>query len=106
MDQLRQIALDIVNDAYSIGLKYVKHQTLANFFTKIFKPHIDKIILVEASEDDLKSVMLSMKKKMDKAIKLFDTVELIREGEKLGSPKIPPVGDLNKAMQLLKDLKL
>jgi len=106
MNQLRTIALDIVNDAHNLGMKYVKHQTLANFFNKFFKPRLDRIILYEASDEDLKGVMWSMKKKMDKAIKLFDNAELIHEGEKLGSPKIPHVGDLNKAMELLKDLKL
>ena len=106
MDQLRTIALKIVNDAYDLGFKYIKHQTLGAFFSKIFKPRLDKIILVEASKKDLIDVMWKMKKNMDKAIKLFDNVEMIDEGEKLGSPKIPPVGDLNKAMELLKDLKL
>ena len=106
MNQLRTIALDIVNDAHNLGMKYVKHQTLASFFTKFFKPRLDRIILYEASDEDLKAVMWSMKKKMDKAIKLFDTAELIDEGEKLGSPKIANVGDISKAMELLKDLKL
>lgn len=117
MSQLRELSLGIVNDAYAIGLKYVKHQTLASFFTKIFKPRIDKIILKEAAEEDLKLVMWSMKKKMDKAIKLIDTAELINEGENLGSPKIPNIGELGavkefsksdeqKAIELLKELKL
>jgi len=106
MNQLRLIALDIVNDAYGIGMKYVKHKTLASFFNKFFKPRLDRIIIYEATDEDLKEVMWSMKKKMDKAIKLFDTAELIDEGVKLGSPKIPNVGDMSKAMQLLKDLKL
>jgi len=106
MNQLRTIALEIVNDAHNLGMKYVKHQTLASFFNKFFKPRLDKIILYEASDEDLKAVMWNMKKKMDKAIKLFDTAELIDEGEKLGSPKIANVGDISKAMELLKDLKL
>ena len=106
MNPLRTIALEIVNDAHNLGMKYVKHQTLASFFNKFFKPRLDRIILYEASDEDLKTVMWSMKKKMDKAIKLFDTAELIDEGEKLGSPKIANVGDISKAMQLLQDLKL
>jgi len=106
MNPLRTIALDIVNDAHSIGMKYVTHKTLATFFNKFFKPRLDRIILYEASDEDLKAVMWSMKRKMDKAIKLFDNAELIQEGEKLGSPKIANVGDMKKAMELLKDLKL
>ena len=117
MDQLRQIALDIVNNSYSVGLKYVKHKTIANFFIRYFKPRLDNIIAVEATTEDIKTVMWANKKLMDKAIKLIDTAELINEGEQLGSPQIADIGELGKAkkftpldekraMSLLRDLKL
>ena len=54
---------------------------------------------------------------MDKAIKLFDKAEMINEGEELGSPIIPDIGELgeskqftrldeNAAMNLIKELNL
>ena len=117
MDQLRQIALDIVNNSYSVGLKYVKHKTIMSFFTRYFKPRLDSIITTEASQEDIKKVMWANKKLMDKAIKLIDTAELINEGEELGSPIIPNIGELGKskeftrldenaAMNLIRELKL
>ncbi len=117
MDQLRQIALDIVNNSYSVGLKYVKHKTFANFFTRFFIPRINNIIANEATQEDIKKVMWANKRLMDKAIKLIDTAEMINEGEDLGSPIIPDIGELaeskqftrldeNAAMKLIEDLNL
>lgn len=101
---LREEAKGIFDDVHSFGLKYVRHKTIYTFFQHFFKPRIDNIILKEASEADIKDVMWMIKKRIDKIMKMFDTVEFITE-DKLNpelNKKIQELPEFKKLMEVLK----
>lgn len=91
MDQLsevRQSALDMTRDIFNIGMKYVKHKTLATFFLGIFKPRIESIIVKEAPEQELVNVMWAVKRKIDPTLAKLNQVEAVLETKSLNDPKI------------------
>lgn len=73
--KLRVLALEIENDLFNIGQKYVKHKTITAFFFGFFKPRLDNIISKEATEAEIKDIMWQCKKKLDKAFNDFNVVE-------------------------------
>lgn len=77
--KLRLEALSIVNDVFAIGSKYVKHQRIFAFFQYFFKPRLDKLILYEADEADIKNVMWSIKQKIDPMFSKMDTLQQIKD---------------------------
>ena len=86
--KIRNLALEITNDLYSIGRKYVKHQTIIWFFEKFFKPRVDNIIINDATEAELKQIMFSCKEKLNKAFRALDTVEELKEASKVNEPEM------------------
>lgn len=78
-NKLRSEALGIVNDVFTIGSKYVRHQRIFAFFQLFFKPRLEKIILFEATEADIKAVMWAIKQKIDPMFTKMDTVKQITD---------------------------
>jgi len=76
--RVRLEAYNISNEIWVIGQKYVKHRTIANFFNMFFKPRLDRIILQEATEAELKEVLWSVKQKIDPLFKNMDTIAEIQ----------------------------
>ena len=85
---IRNLAFEITNDLYSIGKGYVKHQLVFSFFSKFFKPRLDNIILNEITEEELKKIMWSCKKKIDKAFNQMEMAQQLNESKKLNDPKM------------------
>ena len=88
LSEVRQSSLDMVNDIFQIGLKYVKHRKVGAFFINLFKPHLDRIIKFDAPEKDLIDVMWLVKKKIDPVLAKLNQVEQVLEGRELNDPKM------------------
>mgnify|MGYP001607400626 FL=1 len=102
--KVRSLAFEIFNDLYSVGENYVKHKTIYTFFKHFFKPRVDNIILVEASEAQIKEIMWKVKRKIDNAFKEFDLVEEImasKTDKKLTEKlmKLPDFADLEALLE-------
>ena len=87
ISEVKKTALEITNDIFAIGQKYVKHRRIAAFFTKFFKPHLDKVTL-GAPDDDIIQVMTLVKNKIDRTFKQLDIVEQVAEAKEYNDPKI------------------
>lgn len=83
LSAIRQTALDNFNDIFQDGLKYVKHKTIAEFFSKLFKPRIENIIIKDATEEELTNAMRRIKKRIDKTFKQLDLVDELIEAREL-----------------------
>ena len=90
MDQskIRVLALEITNDLYAIGKTHVKHQLIFNFFSKFFKPRLDRIIQTEITEEELKKIMCNCKSKLDKVFNQMDMAQQLNESKKLNDVKM------------------
>ena len=90
MDQskIRVLALEITNDLYAIGKTHVKHQLIFNFFSKFFKPRLDRIIQTEITEEELKKIMWNCKSKLDKVFNQMDMAQQLNESKKLNDVKM------------------
>ena len=86
-NKLRTEALGIANDVFTIGSKYVKHQRIFAFFQLFFKPRLEKIILYDATEADIKAVMWAIKQKIDPMFSKMDIVKQIND-TKLNDPQM------------------
>ena len=78
-DILREESRAIVDDLHNFGMKYVRHRTIAEFFVRFYKPRIDNIIMNEAKIEDIKEVLLLVKKRIDKLYSMVDTVQQLKE---------------------------
>jgi len=87
ISEVKKTALEITNDIFAIGQKYVKHRRIAAFFSRFFKPHLDKVTL-GAPDDDIIQVMKLVKNKIDKTFKDLDIVEQLQEQRELNDPNI------------------
>ena len=90
MDQskIRVLALEITNDLYAIGKTHVKHQFIFNFFSKFFKPRLDRIIQAEITEEELKKIMWNCKGKLDKAFNQMDIAQKLKDSHRLNDKKM------------------
>lgn len=88
LSEVRKSSLEMVNGIFQIGMKYVKHQTLASFFVRIFKPRIDRIISLEAPEKELIDVMWSVKNQIDPVLEKIEQAQSVIKGRELNEPKI------------------
>jgi hypothetical protein len=95
--KIRLEAYNIANEIWLIGQKYVKHRTIANFFNLFFKPRLDRIILHEATEVELKDVLWRVKEKIDPLFAKLDTIQAIKDS--------PSDEDLTKKLMNLPDFK-
>jgi hypothetical protein len=75
ISKIRLESYNISNQIWIIGQKYVKHQTIARFFNMFFKPRLDNIILYQATEQELKDVLWSVKQKIDPLFAKMDTLQ-------------------------------
>lgn len=73
--KIRIESYNIANEIWLIGQKYVKHQTIARFFNMFFKPRLDNIILYQATEEELKAVLWSVKQKIDPLFMKMETLK-------------------------------
>jgi len=88
LSEIRETSISLFNDIFGIGLKYVKHKTIASFFISLFKPRMDSIIKSEAPEKDLLEVMWLIKKKIDPVLAKFDKIESVLEARGLNDEKM------------------
>jgi len=77
--KIRQVALEITNDLHIIARPYIRHKTILWFLERFGKPRMDKIIQSEMSEEELKKVLWTCKKKLDNVFKQMDTVQQITD---------------------------
>ena len=103
-DILRKESRAIVDDLHDFGLKYVKHKTIAEFFIRFYKPRIDKIIMEEASIEDIRAVLWTVKKRVDKLYGMLDTVEQLQESktDSTISKKVMELPEFKALSELLK----
>lgn len=88
LSEVRKSSLDMTNKVFQLGMKYVKHQTLANFFIRFFKPRIDRIITVEAPESELLDAMYDMKEIIDPVLSKIEQAQTIIKGRELNDSKM------------------
>ena len=76
LSEIRQLSYDVVNDLYNTAMEVSKKK----FIFKIIgflKPYMDRIILKEASEEELKKVVWRQKERLDKYFKKLDVAQEI-----------------------------
>ena len=85
---VRQECVNITNHILDFSRKFVKHQTIMGFVYGIFQPRINKIILNEASDEDIKTMIVFIKGKVDGLYSQVDQAEQLKEARKLNSPEM------------------
>lgn len=86
--EIRKECVNITNHILDFSRKFVKHQTIMGWVYGMFQPRINKIILHEASEEDIKEVVKFIKSKIDPLYSQVDIVEQLKESESLNSPEM------------------
>ena len=105
-NEIRQTALELSNDVFEIGWKYVKHKRIASFFSAIFRPRLQKIITEEATEKELLDAMWSIKKKIDKTFSRMNNVEDVLKSRELNRTKENKMQNFVEHVVLKKDRSL
>lgn len=105
LNELRQRCLKVTNHVIDHGMSYVKHQKIAWFIQKFFRKRINDIIKLEAKQEDILNVCCFIKKEIDPIFKEFDYAEMVREGEELGSIKVPNIGKMVETRTLINEQK-
>lgn len=100
---LRSECAAIINDLHDFGMKYVQHRTIGEFFVRLFKPRINNIIMKEAEEQDIKSVLFKVKSRIDNLYKMIDTYEQLQNSptDKKLNDKIKQLPDFSALKDLL-----
>jgi len=86
--EIRNAALRMTDRVFSIGMNYVKHQTFARFFVGLFKPRMDKIIMFEATEQELLKVMFDIENEIQFVLKKINIVNEVKDAAKYNSPQM------------------
>ena len=102
---IKNFSLEIIADLKKIGYKKIKKQWLIPIADRlvnyVFVPAIN-----ESDDTELFNDMFNIYKKLQKYFERMETITLVQQAENLGSPKVPRIGDIKKALELIESLEL
>ena len=100
--EIRKVAYEVSNDIYGLVKPHTSN-VMVGILDWFFKRHSVKII-ESKSDAELKQIMEPAYRKLKPIFDKFDMGYAIQEGKKLGSPEPPSLGEIKRAMELVKDL--
>lgn len=102
MSPIKIFSYEILEDLKQIGYKKIKQSWLKPIADRLIN-YVFRPAIRDSSDEELFKDMFNIFRKLEKYFTKMETVTQIKEAESLGSPKVPRLGDIKKAMELVNE---
>lgn len=99
ISQIKLTSLELLKAIDSIAQGKMKRNIVKSFWNRFFVAHANQIIL-QTEDSELKQDLNVCYQSLKPIFEMKQVASLIREGEKLGSPKIPRTNEIKKLLAL------